>query len=263
MSTGRRYYGVYLATVVATDDDEGLGRIRLDADQFSDTSDDPLWATVVRPLAGNGPTVFFTPKEGDQVLISFLAGNPRDPVVLGYAHSTERKPEDVSETKHAIVTQAGRVTFDEDGSIEVKLASGNTSIRLDSEGIHLSHNGVSTLDLTAAGIQAQGLAIDLTGPVTATPSISSALVSAGTLAFGAGGASSGSMQMPAGGLDIESPASGDAPFTVDGEPVVVETFLTRHYIGHQHTADGSPTSPPRPPPDPSDVLTDGSTSGSP
>ena len=155
MSTGRSYHGVFLATVVATDDPDELGRIRLDADQFSDTSDDPLWATVVRPLAGDGPTVFFTPKEGDQVVISFLAGNPRDPVVLGYAHNTQRKPEEVSETKHAIVTRAGRVTFDEDGSIEVELASGNTSIKLDSDGIHLAHENV-TMDLLAGGIEVKG-----------------------------------------------------------------------------------------------------------
>lgn len=111
----QRYYGVYLGTVIATDDPDGLGRVRVETDQLADTKDDPLWATVSRPLAGEAFTVFFTPRAKDQVLVSYIAGDPRQPVVLGYAHHVERKPVGTTETRHAIVTDAGRVTFDEGG----------------------------------------------------------------------------------------------------------------------------------------------------
>ena len=114
---GQRYFGVYLGTVVDADDPDEMGRLRLETDQYEDSEDDPTWAAVVRPLAGDASTVFFSPKPGDQVVLSFLAGDVRQPIVMGYAHTTERKPTGVSPQKHTLnVSGLGSITFDEENS---------------------------------------------------------------------------------------------------------------------------------------------------
>lgn len=130
----QRYHGIYLGKVIAVDDPAGLGRIRVDTDQVVDTSDDPVWATVARPLAGDGPTVFFTPRKNDQVVVAYMQGDPRQPVVLGYAHHQKREPDGTGPRTHAIATGAGRITFDEDGK-RVVIEVGPTRIVVTSSGI--------------------------------------------------------------------------------------------------------------------------------
>lgn len=147
---GERYFGVYLGTVLDVDDPDGLGRVRLETDQYTDTQDDPTWAAVCRPLAGDVFTVFFTPKEGDQVVFSFLAGDVRQPIVLGYAHANEKKPAEgaVSTTKHAIVVNGvGSVTFDEsEESISVLHKNTNTFVKVKNDGtVEVSGSGAVAL----------------------------------------------------------------------------------------------------------------------
>jgi hypothetical protein len=121
MRTGelyQRYYGHYMATVVDVNDPQKLGRVRLQSAQFTDTMDQPIWASVSRPSAGNKTGVFFTPKKGDQVVISYVAGDVREPMIVGYAHSTQSAPDPqlVGPTKHGIVTSIGSAVFDEGGN---------------------------------------------------------------------------------------------------------------------------------------------------
>jgi phage baseplate assembly protein gpV len=130
----QRYHGIYLGKVVSVDDPSGLGRVRLETDQLADTSDDPVWATVSRPLGGDGPTVFFTPQRNDQVIVAYMQGDPRQPVVLGYAHHRGRTPSQVGPRTHAIVTDAGRITFD-DAQRRVTVEVGGTRITMTAGGI--------------------------------------------------------------------------------------------------------------------------------
>ncbi|MEM9189368.1 MAG: phage baseplate assembly protein V [Myxococcota bacterium] len=121
---GQRYFGVYLGTVVAVDDPDGLGRVRIETDQYEDTDEDPTWAPVARPMAGSATTVFFSPVESDQVLVSYLAGDVRQPVVTGYIHTTENKPDDADHQKHTLrVDGLGSITFDEEAS-EIRIQEG-------------------------------------------------------------------------------------------------------------------------------------------
>jgi hypothetical protein len=118
MRTGelyQRYYGLYLGTVVSTNDPEGLGRVRVKMDQYEDSKDEPVFAAVARPAASGNLTVFFSPREGDQVVVGFLVGDVNEPIILGYAHSTEKKPpgEVSPPTKHGIVVKDTSVVFDE------------------------------------------------------------------------------------------------------------------------------------------------------
>jgi len=118
MRTGelyQRYNGLYLGTVVSTNDPQGLGRVRIKMDQYEDADDDPVFAAVARPVANANTTVFFSPQEGDQVVVGFLVGDVNEPIILGYAHSAQKKPpSDVSPpTRHGIVVKDTSVVFDE------------------------------------------------------------------------------------------------------------------------------------------------------
>lgn len=215
MRTGelyQKYYGVYLGKVLGLDDPEGLGRVRVEVDQLRDTSDRPLWATVSRPLAGSAGTVFFTPRKGDQVVVAFLAGDPRQPIIMGYAHSRDRKPSNVAPERHAIVTDVGRITFDErQRTIEIEYSlSPSSKIRMGPQGVTIE-----------------------AGMVTVTGTLAVGSISAG----GAGGPAGG-------GLDVEADQ-----LCVNGQGVVLESFITGVYDRHTHpTAPNGPVSTPSDPP---------------
>jgi len=77
--------GSHLAIVVSIDDPERLNRvkIRLLAYQEAEGQDLELWARVVAPFAGDNRGTFFIPDIDDEVLVVFMQGDPRYPLVLG------------------------------------------------------------------------------------------------------------------------------------------------------------------------------------
>lgn len=77
--------GSYLAEVVAVNDPEQLGRVQLRLISFDavDGQDAPVWARVAVPFAGEDRGSFFIPDVGDEVLVSFINGDSRLPVVIG------------------------------------------------------------------------------------------------------------------------------------------------------------------------------------
>lgn len=148
----QRYYGLYLGKVVDVKDPQQIGRIRLQCDQFTDSEDDPLWATVARP-GGGATSVFFTPNQGDQVIFGFQVGDVNGPVILGYAHNSgdQKPPEQVSadSKKHGVVTAIGSVVFDEDAKKIVVTFTGSSSpstVTLNGDGITLDTEGKVTIN---------------------------------------------------------------------------------------------------------------------
>lgn len=75
----------WLARVVDLADPERLNRVqvRLFALDAADGQDAPLWARVVCPFAGDQRGAFWMPEVGDEVLVVFLQGDARYPLVLG------------------------------------------------------------------------------------------------------------------------------------------------------------------------------------
>lgn len=78
-------FGAQLAQVVSLADPENLNRvqIRLLAFDGIDGQDMPLWARVVSPFAGDDRGAFFMPDVGDEVLVVFVQGDPRYPLIVG------------------------------------------------------------------------------------------------------------------------------------------------------------------------------------
>src|SRR5258705_8598316 len=75
----------YLAKVVSLDDPETLNRVQVRLIAFADVDkqDAPLWARVVAPFAGSDRGVFFLPDVEDEVLVVFMNGDARFPLILG------------------------------------------------------------------------------------------------------------------------------------------------------------------------------------
>ena len=77
--------GAFLATVISVQDPGNLNRIQVrifNADGVND-QDGPVWARVAVPFAGNNRGAFLIPDVGDEVLVVYLSGDSRFPVVIG------------------------------------------------------------------------------------------------------------------------------------------------------------------------------------
>lgn len=75
----------FLARVVSVKDPDSKNRIQVrlyNVDGIND-QDGAVWARVVVPFSGNNRGAFFIPDVGDEVLVVYLAGDSRFPVVLG------------------------------------------------------------------------------------------------------------------------------------------------------------------------------------
>jgi len=77
--------GSYLARVVAVNDPQGIGRVKICLFSFdgSDEQDAEIWARVAVPFAGDSRGAFLIPDIDDEVLVSFVNGDPRQPIVIG------------------------------------------------------------------------------------------------------------------------------------------------------------------------------------
>ncbi len=91
--------GAYLARVTEVNDPDGLGRVRLRLLAFdgSDGQEAELWARVAVPFAGDGSGAFLLPGLDDEVLVTLVNGDPRQPVVIGSLwNGAATPPEQVS-----------------------------------------------------------------------------------------------------------------------------------------------------------------------
>jgi Rhs element Vgr protein len=154
--------GLGIGLVEAIDDPNGWARVRVALPWLA--GDTPsLWARLALPMAGDARGFFFVPEVGDEVVVGFLDGDIRFPVVLGSVWNGQQAPPktldpDTNDVR-SVVSRAGHeVTFDDGSSapqVLVKTAAGQT-VTLDdtsgSEKIELADKGGSKLTLDSAGI---------------------------------------------------------------------------------------------------------------
>src|ERR1044072_5241274 len=88
-TTDKRFYGVYEAIVTAVNDTEG--RVRVKFPWFDDQMETEL-ARVRQAYAGNGYGAFFIPEVGDEVLVAFIQGDMRLPIILGGLYNGKDQP---------------------------------------------------------------------------------------------------------------------------------------------------------------------------
>ncbi len=153
-----------LAEVTSIDDPQGLGRIEIRLLAFDGPAEQnaPLWARLAVPFAGDGRGAYLVPDVGDEVLVTFVGGDPRLPVVIGALWSgATRVPETPggeridrwsltgkAGTRIAIVEAApgeetiqfttpggvsGQLSDGEGGKVEFR--AGGTTVTIDSQGV--------------------------------------------------------------------------------------------------------------------------------
>src|SRR5712691_6748425 len=79
------FQGAHLAEVVSVQDGDHLSQVQVrlySCDGVAD-HDGPVWARVAVPFAGAGYGAFMLPGVGDEVVVCFVNGDSRFPIVVG------------------------------------------------------------------------------------------------------------------------------------------------------------------------------------
>ncbi|MDX3225191.1 phage baseplate assembly protein V [Streptomyces sp. ME19-01-6] len=210
-STDKRYYGVVEALVVENEGDDE-GQVKLKFPWFDDTTVTD-WVRVSQLYAGNGYGSVFVPEKGDEVLVAFVHGDMRYPIVLGGLYNGEDKPPTArtdGRDQKIIRTRHGHEVLLDDtqskAAVRIKSAAGHV-VELDDQG--------KAIRITAA----EG------GSVTVT--------------------AQGEITLKAPKVTVDSPSidlGGGAT-----EPLVLGNALLQAFNTHTHPSAAGPTGPPAPP----------------
>src|SRR5579871_1461872 len=187
-----RWTAGYLAKVVSVQDPQHLSRVQirlLCADGVAG-HDGPVWARVAVPFAGDGHGAFFIPDVGDEVLATFINGDPRLPIVVGGLWNGAASP---PETLGGSGDKVDRWTFV--GKRKTRIAiveeqDGQATIELTTPGgvsATLQETGGGKIECQAAGttitIDTSGVSINCSSNVNVQASQVS--VTAGTVSVSA------------------------------------------------------------------------------
>jgi uncharacterized protein involved in type VI secretion and phage assembly len=171
--------GVAEALVEAVDDPEKEGRVRLRLPWF-DAGLVTEWCRTSNLFAGGGYGSTWTPELGDEVLVGFVHGDLRYPVVLGGLYNGEDKPpahRDQATNRKMLRTKRGHevVLDDSDTSTGLTLRTQDGHLlRLDDQGKRLeltTRNGHRIVIDDAAGsltLHATNISIEATQTVRIT-----------------------------------------------------------------------------------------------
>lgn len=214
-----RWFGVYPAVVTDIVDPDGQGRVRVRLPWTPDTGSASYeaWARLATLMAGSGRGTWFIPDVDDEVLVSFEAGDPRRPYVIGALwNGRDAPPESMDgggrnyiKTIHSrngvrisiddtdgqesvtIETPGGQklVLKDGPGSVELADANGN-SLKMESSGVTLMCAATltiqaSSISMTAGSVSVTAGTATFSGTVTAVTVSASSVMSA-TYSPGAG-----------------------------------------------------------------------------
>jgi uncharacterized protein involved in type VI secretion and phage assembly len=188
---GGHMYGVYPSIVVAINDPDGQGRVRIQLPWILDDEGGvyEVWARYAVLMAGHNRGTWFIPDVGDEVLVSFAFGDPNHPVVLGAMwNGTDDPPERMDSAernnKKVIRSRNGvKITMDDENgqeSIVIETPGGQSVTLKDGPGtIEARDSGGNNVKLSPSGI-------DVTTPAKLTVSASTVEVNAGMVTVNAG-----------------------------------------------------------------------------
>jgi len=204
--------GVFLAEVSDLKDPDNLGRvqIRLHAANGLAGQDLPLWAGVISAGAGNNRGSWWVPDVGDLVVVAFLQGDARFPMVLGGLwHGQASAPESMDgagnnylkvlrsrngvkltlddqdgQEKLILETPGGQKLTLQDGPGQCELIDSNgNSIKLEASGITVTASAkvtvnASTVEVSAGMVTVNAGMSKFSGVVQCDTLISNSVVSA-------------------------------------------------------------------------------------
>lgn len=171
--------GLRIGLVHAFEEDpQGEYRVSVTLPGVTGGSDGAIWARLATPEAGPGRGFFFRPETGDEVVVGFLAEDPREPVVLGGVFGSRNAPPEDFATLSEQNLNKGLLTrngvalaiVDQDKPI-VTLKTPGASVTIDDDAGEMSlvdaHG--NSLVLSADGVvitSAADFAIEASGAVT-------------------------------------------------------------------------------------------------
>jgi uncharacterized protein involved in type VI secretion and phage assembly len=153
-----------LAEVTSVADPDDLGRVEIRPWNLQGFPEQTLkaWARVAVPFAGPDSGAFLLPDVGDEVLVGFVDGDPREPVVIGsFWNARQRPPERLGGgRKHVdrwtLRTRSGtRIAIVEEGSPQISLTTpAGVTVELDDQnGGQLTCRAQgSTIRIDSAGV---------------------------------------------------------------------------------------------------------------
>lgn len=124
--------GVQLAQVISLDDPERQNRVKLRLVSISGTpgQEGELWARVATLFAGNDRGAFWMPDVDDEVVVAFVQGDTRMPIVLGGLwNGSSRSPETLAPANDLKVVRSrngNRIVLDD--------TSGNEKVIVETPG---------------------------------------------------------------------------------------------------------------------------------
>lgn len=188
-SAVRLLSAVSLGEVVDVADPENIGRVRVrvvSADGVGE-QDGTVWARVATPFAGPDYGAYFLPDVGDQVLLCFLHGDPRYPVVVGSLwHGNASPPEQPggagnridrwtmtgkAGTRIAMVEENGsskielktahgvRGEWTDSGGGAVKVVAGPATITVNSSGVKIETPATVSVKASAVQVEAPTVSV--------------------------------------------------------------------------------------------------------
>lgn len=208
----KRWYGVYPAVVTDIKDREGQGRVKIRLPWTPDGGGAgyEAWARLATLMAGARRGSWFIPDPGDEVLVLFEGGDPRQPYVIGGLwNGSDTPPESMDGAgknyRKSIVSRRDiRITLDDTegreqvliqtpggqkltlqdgpGSVEIRDGNGNT-IKLDSSGVTVTASANVTVNASKVEVNAGMLTVNagmskFSGVVKADTVITNSVVSA-------------------------------------------------------------------------------------
>lgn len=198
----------YLGRVTDVDDPEGLARVKVELYALDTASDVALWARVASPFAGNQRGGFFIPQPDDEVLVVFVGGDARHPVVVGGLwNGAAAPPESLSGkvdrwsitgkagTRVAIVEESDatatialstpggvKLTMTDESGGKVKIECAGNTVTIDTQGVSVEAAAkvkvqASTVDVSAGMVKVDAAMSKFSGVVQCDTLIATSVVS--------------------------------------------------------------------------------------
>jgi uncharacterized protein involved in type VI secretion and phage assembly len=179
-------YGTYLGHVVSVSDQEDLARVQVrlvSSPEDTGDADATLWARVAVPFAGSGRGAFLLPDVGDEVVLVFVNGDPRQPLVVGGLwNGSAPPPEKLGGSRsrvdrYTLVGSRGSriaIVEEQEGQATLSLSTaGGQSVT-----ITQTNGGKVTLEAAGSTVTVDNRGVSVQTPLTVDVSASSVKVSA-------------------------------------------------------------------------------------
>lgn len=198
----------YLGRVTDVNDPENLARVKVELYALDTDANVALWARVASPFAGARRGGFFIPQEDDEVLVLFVGGDARHPVVVGGLwNGTATPPETLNGrvdrwsitgkagTRIAIVEESDatatiecstpggvQLTMTDEAGGKVTIECAGNTVTIEPAGITVQSPAkvkvqATTVEVSAATVKVDAAMSTFTGVVKCDTLISNAVVS--------------------------------------------------------------------------------------